>query len=521
MKNIISVLTIICLILSLASCGKSDFVEKSAVEKNAVENTVWYLGGNEILSSFDPKEIFADYKDTIDPQKIYNSLNYNEKMLYGSYVLEDEEKELKRIRKESKFVDTEFSDGTYNISVLPIAIYLGSDNLCGSDIGYAGAQYRDNIKDKELALLVFPTEDKTGKVYCSYEVKGNKLKFTELNQTSKGDEPFAYEIGKAVFEYDFSLSGIHISLSKGDESIKLTAYSFVGKNAEKLRLSGYSLVDSPLIDELDYFSVDTSVFNYAVKRDGSYYDRSAFMISDDGKITIYLADKDENGETVVFMKQYAYIFNCEPSDLLNYFKVVLLDGENTYYYTDSITNREARILAEDNDISNLSEDKIKEIAEKKADLFDELYKEFSEKGINVTINRATGEMAMDSSVLFGGDSAEITADGKELLNKFLDAYVSIVYSDKYEGFIAKTLVEGHTAPIAGSTYESGLPLSKERAENVMAYCLSANAGINFSKNANLLEAVGCSNSKPVYNNNGEIDLAASRRVSFRFIINIG
>ena len=203
------------------------------------------------------------------------------------------------------------------------------------------------------------------------------------------------------------------------------------------------------------------------------------------------------------------------------FSIILFDGSKAYYYTDDITQREARALAEQGaDVNAMTEDEIKEIAEKKLDLFDDLQKEFEAKGINVNINRSTGEIVMDASVLFGGDSDVITADGKALLNKFLAAYTSIVYNEKYDGFIAKTMVEGHTAPLAGSTYESGLPLSQQRASNVKDYCLSSDTGVDTSKLASNLEAVGLSNSKPIYDSNGEIDVAACRRVSFRFIVNL-
>lgn len=111
-------------------------------------------------------------------------------------------------------------------------------------------------------------------------------------------------------------------------------------------------------------------------------------------------------------------------------------------------------------------------------------------------------------------------NGKELLNKFLSAYTSIIYNDKYKNFISKTIIEGHTAPVAGSTYESGLPLSNERAENVKNYCLSSDSGVDTSKLSSALEAVGLSNSKPVYGSDGNVDMTASRRVSFRFVVNI-
>ena len=286
-------------------------------------------------------------------------------------------------------------------------------------------------------------------------------------------------------------------------------------------MHGYSLPDSPLIGNLDFFA-SAKAWNYAVMRDGSYFDLSAYKIDDSGRFTVCLAERDMvSGETDQFVEQYAYIIQSEASNFMVNFSVILLDGEKIYYYTDDITEREARSLADQGaNVDDLTEDEIKEIAEKKADLFDDLYKEFEAQGINVTINRSTGEIAMDASVLFGGDSAVITNDGKDLLNKFLKAYTSIAYNEKYDGFISKTMVEGHTAPVSGSTYESGLPLSEQRANNVKDYCLSADTGVDTSKLSTTLEAIGLSNSKPVYGSDGKIDMAACRRVSFRFIVDI-
>lgn len=168
----------------------------------------------------------------------------------------------------------------------------------------------------------------------------------------------------------------------------------------------------------------------------------------------------------------------------------------------------------------LEEDKVEEIVEKKDNLLNDLIEAFKAAGIKVNVDETTGELALDSSVLFGGDSAVLTAEGKTFLNKFVNVYTSIVFSDKYEGFVSKTLIEGHTAPVSGSTYESGLPLSEQRANNVKNYCVSSETGVDTSKLAANLEATGLSNSKPVYDNSGKVDMAASRRVSFRFIINL-
>lgn len=516
--QILSLALVCLLVFSLCSCGKEENSNKAETENGKL---VWYLGGNNIFAGdVDVKELFEGYEDTIDPEKIYSSLELTEEMIHGVYTLNNKEKDIKTVRKEIPFEDVAFDNVTANISILPVAVYLGSDNICSSETGYNYGEF-ENITDKEVAVLEFATKDSTGQTPCIYEINGNKITFTSIDQTSGEDEPFAYKLSDAVFTYDFELRGPYMTLSKGGHSLKLKAYCLTENTKDTLSMNGYSLPNSPLIGDLDYFA-SANAWNYAVKRDGSYVDLSAYKIDDTGRFTVYLSERDMvSGETEKFVNQYAYIIQSAASVYGNDFGVILFDGNKAYYYTDDITDREARSLAEQGaNVNDLTEEEIKEIAEKKSDLFDDLYKEFEAQGIDVTINRSNGEIAMDSSVLFGGDSAVITADGKSLINKFLKAYTSIIYNEKYDGFISKTMVEGHTAPVAGSTYENSLSLSQERAENVKDYCLSADTGIDNSKLASTLEATGLSNSKPVYNSDGEIDMAACRRVSFRFIVNI-
>ena len=172
------------------------------------------------------------------------------------------------------------------------------------------------------------------------------------------------------------------------------------------------------------------------------------------------------------------------------------------------------------DVENMEKEELDVIIEKKNDLLAELIAAFNKEGITVSVDELTGELAMDASVLFGGDSSELSAEGKEFLNKFVKAYTSVIYSEKFDGFVSNTVVEGHTALLPGSTYESGLPLSQERADKVMAYCISSEVDADTSKLSQAIEAVGCSNSKPIYTSQGAVNKEASRRVSFRFILNL-
>ena len=520
-KTIIRAMAVVLaltLLTGLCACGKKKEKNGGAVTEDG--NLVWYYGGNGILSEdVDPKTYFTNVKDTVDPQKIYSSVEFTEEMLYGAYTLNNEEKDVKNVRDDYSYENVEFYNGTYEIIPLPVAVFFGAEYICTSETNYNYADFQD-VTEIELAVLKFATKDDIGSSLCAYEVNGNTVTFKGIEQTNKANEEFAYEITDVEFVYDFEICGPYFTFKNDGDSMKLTAFCFTENAEDEPTMSGYSLPDTPLIDELDYFS-SGDTWNYAVMRNGNYYDTSAYKLSADGRFTAYLYDADYNGEEREFVGQYAYIIRSEASNFFNYFSVILLDGEKEYYYTDDITAREARILEEEGiDVNSLTDEKIEEIAEKKADLYDDLYNEFKAQGINVTVNRITGEISMDSTVLFGGDSAELNQEGKELLNKFLAVYTSIIYNEKYDGFIEKTMIEGHIAPIAGSTYESGLPLSEERANNVKDYCVSAETGVDTSKLASTLEAVGLSNTKPIYGANGEVDLNACRRVSFRFIVNV-
>lgn len=507
MKKTLSIILAITLALSFAACSKKS--DTGSSEENGA--AVWYFAEKDTDSS----SLFDSAK-SVDTDSVYSSVKFDEKMLHGSYAVDNIEKDSKKLKKELKSKSVDFNNGTYDISSIPIAVYFGTENLPLSESKYK------SITDKEVAVLEFIINDKTGTVPCVYEVNGNKIKFTTISDATKNGK-FDYKVETTAFEYQFSLKGIHLDLSDGTDKLDLVSYSFTSNISGGTTLAGYSAEKTPLIDNADCFvSKQDSLVNYALQRSGDYYDTSAYKITDDGKFTVYFDTKDENGKVVnSFSKQFAFVTNSNGQNYFNSFSMILFDGEKTYYYNDSSADRESRILKnEGEDISSLTDDQLNTIADTKKDLYDDLYKEFKANGISVQINRTSGEIAMDSTVLFGGDSAELSKDGKDFLKKFVKSYTSIVYSDKYDGFIEKTVIEGHIAPVSGTTYKGGLPLSTKRADTVKDYCLSSEIGTDTSKLAKSIKTVGCSQSKPVYDSNGNVDLTASRRVSFKFVVNV-
>lgn len=513
MRRIFALILTLILTVSLCACGKKSLPFSKGVKEDG--RLVWYLGGNNFLKAeVDPKTLFKDTEDTIDPASIYASVEWTEQMLRGVYGLNDPKKDKKAVLKDIPMEEVAFKDEPLSATILPVEVYLGKDNITSAEGGLLLTPYKE-ITDYELAVLEFAAGNAPAQAVCTYEVSGNTIVFKQIRQTSALHEPFTYEFTGNEFSFDFTLSGPYLTFSREGYSLQLKAYCVTKSANEQLYLRGYSQPDSPLVHNLDHFAC-SSVWNYAVKRDGSHYDLSAFKFDDTGRFTVYL---EADGE--VFTQQYAYVLQSSANGVMDGFSVLLLDGEKFYDYADSEIQREVRALEEQGvDTSGLTEEDIESIVEKKADLFDDLYQAFQQQGINATINRSTGEIALGSTILFDVNEATISGNGKELLKEFMTVYTSVVFSKEYEDFVSRILIEGHTD--TSGSQELNQQLSLERAASVQEYCLSADCGIDPAyANAlqTMLEAVGCGYDKPVYDENGEVDMEASRRVSFKFIVN--
>ena len=531
-RKILGTILVIAMVCSLAACGSSN----SNVE-NTDEGKVWYLGRD--VSSKD----FSDIQDTLDAAEMYRTIKYDEKMLGGRYELYNKEKDFDSFKKDMEYEEIEYAQSFLDesrtekavVSLLPVSIEAGPSALTNSGSGGASDLVRMD-RTHDWAVLTFIEEDAKSvhdhiQVVCSFTVEGNKVIYKPLDYYQKvKDENYKttevkITISEKAFEYDFSFRGPYLTLSKGNHSVTLCSFEFSANTGNGPSIQGYATLSTPKIDGITNLSGSSTIaFAHTEneKENSIGLDNFSMKITENGLITLRWTVKDDNDVESVVTRQFIYFDN--------YYGLVLVDKNNTYYYHESSQSLKYASISEGLSIvdaaavAELSESELNTIIEKKENLIEDLAAAFEAAGIKVTVNETTGELAMDASVLFGGDSAVLTGAGKDFLNKFIGAYTNIVFNDKYKGFVSKTKIEGHTAPVSGSTYESGLPLSEERANAVKNYCLSAESGVNseyIAELASTMEAVGMSNATPVYDQNGNVDMAASRRVSFRFIINIG
>ena len=523
MKKLLALLLSVLITFAFTSCStvvvendeyKDEFKDEESV---LVEDTADdYVNGILLYNTDEEEHVELGRPDrTLDPQQIYSNITYIPEMFYGTYRVYNVEETRQKMAEELDCIEYKANGEDVVISILPYSVSAGfaeTNHIVSKIEGY------DWMK---LSYMCWYSEDYCGlnEVYCAYTIDGNTITLNPIEswEYDEATKTISYSMTDTTWQYEFEFSGRKLVLSYGDESVEL--YSGLGLTADYTYLSAdcYVSPGSKRIDNIEgiNFAYDCEedepyMCLYFEPENGTIVRNSVALIEDNGLITFTVP----YGES---LKTYQYVyFYCGDEGL------VLTDGDNIYYYNDDSWERnynqvdvyfseeQAHIAQE------MSETDLQMVVEKKENLIDDLVKAFEEAGINVVVDEKNGEIAMDSSVLFGGDSAQLTQEGQQLLDKFVNAYTSIVFSEKYVGFVSKTMVEGHTAPVGNSSYEDGYPLSFERANVVRDYCVS----VGTSELSDSLEAVGYSNSKPITDDDGNVDMAASRRVSFRFIINL-
>ncbi len=513
-KKLLAALLAMLMLCSLAACG-DDSVEKTD------EGKVYYLG-DEI-----DRSLYESPENTLDVEKIYSTITYTEKMLYGRYWLNDFYDEVKSYSETAKFAELEYwypyGGGelkTEEMSKLPVRIEAGVPNLSSYKI--------KTDRNYHWAYLTFARPNGSyEEVLCSFTVDGDQVTFTPVDYYKEiNDENFRvigieYETGKDSLTYTFSLRGPNLTVSQGEDSVTLNAFNF-SDNSSSLSMNGYLAegaepfagIDVILASHLAVYLDDT---NGELMYNGTY--DSGIRYTENGVLTLIWGEEDAQGNDILRSHQFVCFGSTN--------SMTLVDNENIYDYTESYSSRELMALSEgltSEEIiqaGDLSNEMLEEIIEKKADLQEDLAAAYKAAGLNVTVNTVTGEIAMDSAVLFGVDASQIGEEGKAFLQQFMQVYTSVVFNEKYEGFVSKIMVEGHTD--TDGSYEHNQTLSQARADSVKDYCLSAECGIDPVLTESLqtmLQAVGYSYDKPVYQENGDVDMAASRRVSFRFVINM-
>ena len=233
---------------------------------------------------------------------------------------------------------------------------------------------------------------------------------------------------------------------------------------------GYVQPGSQMIGNLTYFCLFTDGEGMRLyqtvpsKSDSVSVDDAAAKFQDDGLVTLTWVDQDGVKHT----EQFVY-FNCHSEG------IIFANRDGAYCYTaDSYEHYTGQIQSnisteEVEALEAMTEAQLQQIVQKRADLLQDLAAAYANSGLAVKVDTETGEIILDSGVLFAVNEYAISAAGQDFLKQFISIYTSVVFNEKYDGFVSQIMVEGHTdnVPYRGTgQLRDNLDLSVKRATTV-------------------------------------------------------
>ena len=234
------------------------------------------------------------------------------------------------------------------------------------------------------------------------------------------------------------------------------------------------------------------------------------------ELVVQASELDEQKKVVAAQKE-----ELEEQELkLAAQRELLLTQEDKLNSQEATLNEQSQLLQELEEIMNTQQAKLDRIIGIRSELIEELKEEFTGSNLNISVDEKTGAITMDSSVLFEYNKDELKDTGKAFLAEFLPRYANILLSDKYKEYVSSISIEGHTD--TQGTYLFNLDLSQKRAYSVAAFCLGDDStilkGNQLTAMRDLISTNGKSYTDPILNQDGSVNMEASRRVEFMFTL---
>ena len=367
----------------------------------------------------------------------------------------------------------------------------------------------------ELIYLV-EGETKVQTIQCLYSIEGDTIHFQEISVNDN------YDVMEQNFSCDlkYRFDGLNLCVTKDQTELVLEPaeqYAYLSNGKKERSVSGVPYGMDGAVDSLVLIS--QKYYDYGEDEDnktehlffGNYTKgkNANIIFKEDGSFRIQCEHRrkkgsdemipvDISGEYIAFGNQYTGV-------------TLIIDHKAYPYtnfydeYTDLLT---AGIVTEEKDLSE-NEEVAVEIADKKEKAVERVTNAVDDS-LGVLINAVSGEATINSGVLFGFDSADLSEDGKQVLDTFFQAYKPIIIELKNEGVISGIQISGYTDSQGG--YEYNMNLSQKRADTVKNYLLDTYPDL-----VSILSAKGLGSEDLVVNADGIIDDDKSRRVSFQMV----
>lgn len=183
-----------------------------------------------------------------------------------------------------------------------------------------------------------------------------------------------------------------------------------------------------------------------------------------------------------------------------------------------VMDKQKEVMDNQQKVMEKQQQQLDKIIGVKSNLIEALKAEFKGTNLSVTVDSQTGAITFDSSILFDVDKFDLKESGQEFLKEFLPKYINVLLKEEYIGYISEIIIEGHTD--TNGTYMHNLKLSQERALSVATFCLQDENNVLSKEEKEILRTIVTANGKsfsnPKCNDDGTINLDASRRVEFKF-----
>ena len=238
------------------------------------------------------------------------------------------------------------------------------------------------------------------------------------------------------------------------------------------------------------------------------------LLGKEQELTIKADELEEERATVASQK----LKLDEQKEMLNAQEQALAEQGEKIAIQEKTLLEQHELLDKLQAVMSEQQEKLDNIIGVRSELVEALKEEFDNSSLHISVNQKTGAITFDSSILFDYNKTELKESGKRFLADFLPRYTKVLLNPKYKDYISEILIEGHTD--TDGDYLFNLELSQKRAYAVAEFCLDDNSNILTKSEREalkeLVSATGRSYSSPVYDDNGEVDKDASRRVEFLF-----
>ena len=348
-------------------------------------------------------------------------------------------------------------------------------------------------------------KNKLAKQFCRYTVNGNVIHFQGIDV----NDDWSYTDNSFSLDMTYNFNGLDLSLECSAGAVELIpeykAESEDGYDTVACTASSLDGCVEGIFDISSYIS-PTAKRDYVFFPDGcSGDDETVVDFNRDGTFTIsghrVKKNKDEtvnHEHNVSISGEYIGRGSQRGATLIADGTAYVYSkpfGEYDYLlwqdYADDTSKKET---AGNNRVK--AADRVKEVLGNNPD---------------ISVDETTGEITMDSALLFGFDSSDVGDDGKKVLESFLNDYAGVIIELRDEGVITGIEIDGYTDSVGSYSYN--IELSQKRAENVMAYVIEKHSELG-----SMVSAKGLGSDNLIVNADGTINDDASRRVCFRLII---